>query len=88
MTTLISPDGREYRTTNVLEIKRLTLGQGYKLKDGEPVADAVYDPGKHTVPEVQVYLSENADRPDEVERVLAAERAGKNRVSLVGDSED
>lgn len=44
---------------------------------------ASFDPGEHTVAEVQAYL---ADHPDEADAVLAAERAGKARVGLVGEA--
>jgi len=65
------------------------------VRDGDPVAaggndppvrDAdAFDPGEHTVADVEAYLAEH---PDERDAVLAAERDGKNRVSLVGDTED
>ena len=41
-----------------------------------------FDPGEHTVAEVEAYLDEH---PDERDDVLEAERAGKCRVTLVGD---
>ena len=40
-----------------------------------------FDPGEHTVAEVEAYLAEH---PDETDTVLAAEAAGKNRTTLVG----
>jgi hypothetical protein len=42
----------------------------------------VFDPGEHTVAEVHDYL---AAHPGDADQVLAAEAAGKNRVTLVGD---
>jgi len=39
-----------------------------------------FDPGDHTVAEVEDYV---AAHPDEAQRVLDAELAGKNRVTLV-----
>jgi len=71
------------------------------VRDGDPVcaggmepeaddADA-FDPGAHTVAEVEAYLDEH---PDERDVVLEAERAGKSRTTLVnrysseGDAED
>jgi hypothetical protein len=64
------------------------------VRDGDPVGiisddpdpqtddgDDEFDPSAHTVDEVRDYLDEN---PDDEDRVLAAERAGKNRSSLVG----
>ena len=65
------------------------------VRDGEPVgvfdngpdpqsepAAGTFDPGDHTVADVEAYLAEH---PDERDAVLDAERAGKARVSLVGD---
>ncbi len=43
----------------------------------------VYDPSGHTVDEVLAHLQAN---PDETAAVMAAEAAGKARVSLVGES--
>lgn len=40
-----------------------------------------FDPGEHTVAEVQEYIALN---PDDADRVLAAEADGKNRVTLTG----
>jgi hypothetical protein len=45
----------------------------------------VFDPGAHTVADVEAYVDEN---PDELDAVLAAEKAGKNRVTLVEALED
>ena len=42
-----------------------------------------FDPSGHTVADVQAYL---ADHPDETDAVLALERQGKNRASLVGEA--
>ena len=44
-------------------------------------SSAEFDPGEHTVAEVEEYLAEH---PDEHAKVLAAEAKGKNRTSLVG----
>lgn len=46
----------------------------------EPEAEGEFDPGEHTVAEVQEYI---AAHPDDTERVLASERAGKNRTTLI-----
>jgi hypothetical protein len=43
-----------------------------------------FDPGDHTVAEVEQYV---ADHPDQREAVLDAELAGKNRTTLVGSLE-
>lgn len=41
---------------------------------------AAFDPDDHTVAEVEAYV---ADHPDERDDILAAERAGKNRSTLI-----
>ena len=54
----------------------------------EPLPDpegAEFDPGAHTVAEVNEYLDAN---PDDEDRVIEAERAGKARKALIGDDED
>lgn len=55
----------------------------------EPTEDLLedsFDPADHTVDEILEYLSD-AD-PDEVSRVVEAERTGKNRKTIVGSSAD
>jgi hypothetical protein len=63
-------------------------GEEYPEPAAETEADAgeeaEFDPSEHTVAEVQEYLAEN---PDDEDRVLDAELAGKNRVSLTGDGD-
>jgi hypothetical protein len=49
--------------------------------DDAPEIDGDFDPGAHTVSEVEEYI---AAHPDEAEAVLEAERTGKARVSLIG----
>jgi len=47
----------------------------------EPASEPeTYDPGDHTVADVETYAAEH---PDEREAILAAERAGKNRSTLI-----
>jgi hypothetical protein len=53
--------------------------------DPPPEGDDVFDPGAHTVADVEAYVDEN---PDELDAVLAAEKSGKNRVTLVEALED
>jgi hypothetical protein len=78
VTTLVSRDGSEYRTSNVLEMRRLINGFGYSIKGN------AFDPSAHDVKAVLKYVEEN---PDDAERVLAAEREGQARVSIVGKDE-
>ncbi len=44
---------------------------------------AGFDPAAHTVAEVEEHVATN---PDDADRVLEAERAGKNRVTLTGET--
>jgi hypothetical protein len=53
---------------------------GAEAGDDEPEGDGSYDPGDHTVTEVIGWVE---DHPDELEEILAAEQAGKDRVTLV-----
>jgi hypothetical protein len=46
----------------------------------EPEEDEEYDPGEHTVLEVQAYLAEH---PEETEEVLARERNGRARKGIL-----
>lgn len=62
-----------------------TNADGGEPDGGEPEAvpePLAYDPGAHTVADVEAYL---AAHPNERDAVLAAEAAGKARVSLVGE---
>jgi hypothetical protein len=47
----------------------------------EDADDEGFDPSEHTVAEVEEFIAENPELRDDV---IAAERAGKNRSSLVG----
>lgn len=53
----------------------------YKIEGDQSVA-GTFDPGEHSVDEVEAHLEGVSDA--ERERVLAAERGGKARKSLVG----
>jgi hypothetical protein len=53
-------------------------GDGTDVDNGE---DDGFDPGEHTVAEVEEFIAEN---PELREDVIAAERQGKNRSSIVG----
>ncbi len=53
------------------------------LKDAAPEPE--FDPAEHTVAEVEDHLEQN---PDDVHRVLQAEHAGKNRVTITGTDVD
>jgi predicted alternative tryptophan synthase beta-subunit len=54
---------------------------GFKAEGVAP-APELFDPSKHSVEEVQDHLATADD--NENARVVAAEAAGKNRVSIVG----
>lgn len=55
-------------------------GEPSTTPPAEPTPAAAYDPGAFTVAEVQAYVTAH---PDERAAILAAESAGKNRVSLI-----
>ena len=85
MPNLISPTGESYRTENPTEVTRLRA-RGYSI-EGEAVvtvADSQFHPGDHGYKEVLAYIEEN---PADATRVIAEEKAGKRRVSIIG-SED
>jgi hypothetical protein len=70
-------------------INSAAVGVDYSLDEVTPVAKSApkpttptFDPGEHTVTEVQDYLDAH---PDQADAVLAAEQAGKARTTLVGD---
>lgn len=46
-------------------------------------APAEFDPADHTVAEVVDYMAAN---PDDADRVVELERAGRNRVGIVGET--
>jgi len=48
--------------------------------------EAGNDPANHTVAEVVEYLTGNDATPDEYDRVMQAEREGKNRVGIISGS--
>lgn len=55
---------------------------------GTPIGGTLYDPGDHTVAEVQAHvegLGDESDQAviDETQRILDVERAGQNRTTLV-----
>jgi hypothetical protein len=52
--------------------------------DAEDSSPPKYDPADHSVKEVLAYIEEH---PDDADRVLEAEAAGKNRTSITGTGE-
>lgn len=62
-------------------------GVEYPARVDVPVeGEEGFDPADHTVPEVEEHLAESTVA--EQERVLAAERDGKERKTLIGDDPD
>lgn len=88
-TTLISPDGVPFSTSDAGTITRLKY-RGYTVP-GEADTDStsfittLFNPSEHKVDEVLAYLDGN---PSDAERVIEAEKAGQNRVSIVGKAEE
>jgi len=86
--TLYSPDGRPYSTASPTEITRLKAGYGYTETAPQQLAVAapagtprqVFDPAGHTVDQVNAFIAEH---PELADAVVAAERQGKNRSSIV-----
>ena len=85
MPVLYSPDGIRYRTEDPLEVTRLKA-TGYTETQKRPptIVDLQFHPVDHSVDEVLTYVAEH---PAEAERVIAEEKAGKARVTLVGQPE-
>ena len=82
MPTLISPNGAEYRTESAVEITRLRA-RGYAVEEQPPtVVDEQFHPADHKVDEVLDYMESH---PDDVTRIIAEEKAGKARTSIIGD---
>lgn len=88
-TTLFHPDGTSVRVGTPAEVTRLRSA-GYKDTPPEAItvpaeapghSGAEFNPGEHTVEQVQAFLQEH---PDLADAVIAAEKAGKNRTTLTG----
>lgn len=84
MPVLYPRDGGDgYRTEVQTEITRL-IAAGYTLDTPErppTVAEQQFHPANANVDEVLTYMAEN---PAEVDRIVAEEKAGQRRVSIVG----
>ena len=57
-----------------------SLPRGEEDVDELPSEPEAYDPGAHTVDEVLAYAE---DHPDEVDQIIRAEEAGRNRVGIL-----
>jgi hypothetical protein len=55
-------------------------GRAAPVVDAPTSEPAAYDPGEFTVADVQTYVDGHAD---ELDAILAAERAGKDRTTLI-----
>ena len=77
------PDSNEVVDLDVLTHPELTPEpeETRETEDTEapPESDGEYDPGEHTVTEVKAYLAEH---PEDRDRVIAAEEAGRGRVGI------
>ena len=81
----LKSDGREYTTHNAAEITRLRLSRNYEevgVEAPPTVADEQFHPEGHTVKEVRAYIERY---PAERERIVAEEKAGQARITLLGD---
>jgi hypothetical protein len=85
MPALYSPDGTRFRTEDPAEVTRLKAIGYTETRKRPPVAkDLQFHPDDHSVDEVLTYVAEH---PAEAERIIAEEKAGKARVTLVGKPE-
>ena len=85
MPVFVSPDGVPFRTENAAEGVRLK-SRGYTLQ-GEPVttfADEQFHPGDKGVDEVIAYMTQH---PEQASRIIAEEKSGKARVTIVGSQD-
>lgn len=71
-----SPDGSQVIDTDIAREGVQLRGQGYTVTDVP-----TFDPDEHTVDEVEQHLT--GAPPEEVERVVAAERSGKARKTVL-----
>jgi hypothetical protein len=85
----VSDDG--YINGDVLDVPNVNdyvVGVDYAAPGTEPAPEqktqksASFDPGEHTVADVEAYI---AKHPDQRDAVLEAEKSGKARATLVGD---
>lgn len=86
MPQLYSPDGTPYRTDNQSEVIRLR-GAGYnetKPEERVTFADQQFHPADKKVDEVLTFLAEH---PQDAERIIAEEKAGQARVSIIGKAD-
>lgn len=94
---VVYPDGSESDTledrredfpdeaAQAVDIVAEPTGAATPDEPGEVLAAPPFDPSEHTVAEVQAFLGEN---PDQAEDVLAREREGKARVTLLTPKEN
>ena len=86
----MSDDG--YINGDVLDVPNVNdhvVGVEYAPPGSEPAPEqktqkpaSSFDPGEHTVADVEAYISKH---PDQRDAVLAAEKSGKARATLVGE---
>lgn len=81
LTAEVKEDVKEIEERQAREAAEKAAAEQAELEKLKP-----FDPTEASVPEVRDYLS-GADE-DERKRVLAEEKAGKNRVSIVGSDEE
>jgi hypothetical protein len=80
----------EYDSDEVVDLEVLTHPETTPEPENEPAPELeeedpnepTFDPGDHTVSEVEAYLAEH---PEDHDRVVAAEEAGRGRKGIVGD---
>jgi hypothetical protein len=84
-TFILEADGREYTTEVPSEIVRLRASRKYTEKGVElppTIKDEQFHPEGKLVGEVLAHLQEH---PEDTARVIAEEKAGQNRPTIVAD---
>lgn len=71
---------REATGANESIVNGLTGGEAIKVASEDSTTATSYDPAEHNVAEVKEYIEKN---PDERDAVIAAERRGKARSTLL-----
>ncbi|MEE6295193.1 hypothetical protein [Georgenia wangjunii] len=85
---VVLPDGVTAKDRDrLVDVGLVTKRESAPTGEGDTGGgDQLYDPGVHNADKVIAHFATVTD-PDERDRIIAAERAGKNRSTLVADLE-
>lgn len=79
----LKSDGREYTTRDPAEATRYRMSRQYEevgVATPPTITETQFHPGGKKVAEVMTYLQEN---PEDAARVIAEEKGGENRPTIV-----